>query len=40
MNHDWSTYVQKTEELYLSRALKFTPENIDRWLGRCGCVTG
>lgn len=32
MNHYWSTYMQKTEELYMSRALKFTPENMDRWL--------
>lgn len=32
MNHYWSTYMQKTEELYASRALKFTAENMDRWL--------
>lgn len=33
MNHYWSTYVQKTEELYMSRSLKFTRENMVRWLG-------
>lgn len=31
MNHYWSTYVQKTEELYQSRALKFHPGNMGRW---------
>lgn len=32
MNTYWSQYVQKTEELYLSRALKFHRGNIDRWI--------
>lgn len=31
MNAYWSQYVQKTEELYLSRALKFHSGNIERW---------
>lgn len=30
MNTYWSQYVQKTEELYLSRALKFHSGNIER----------
>lgn len=32
MNSYWSKYVQKTEELYLSRALKFHKGNIDKWV--------
>ena len=32
MNTYWSQYVQKTEELYLSRALKFHRGNIDKWV--------
>lgn len=32
MNTYWSQYVQKTEELYLSRGLKFHRENIDKWI--------
>ena len=32
MNTYWSQYVQKTEELYLSRALKFHRGNIDKWI--------
>ncbi len=32
MNTYWSTYVQKTEELYNSRALKFHRGNIDKWV--------
>lgn len=32
MNTYWSQYVQKTEELYLSRALKFHSGNIDKWV--------
>lgn len=32
MNHYWSQYVQKTEELYLSRALRFHKGNMDRWI--------
>ena len=32
MNTYWSQYVQKTEELYLSRALKFHQGNIDKWI--------
>lgn len=31
MNTYWSTYVQKTEELYTSRALKFHRGNINKW---------
>ena len=32
MNTYWSEYVQKTEELYLSRALKFHSGNMDKWI--------
>ena len=32
MNTYWSTYVQTTEELYLSRSLRFREENIDELL--------
>lgn len=32
MNNYWSQYVQKTEELYLSRALKFHRGNMDKWI--------
>lgn len=32
MNTYWSQYVQKTEELYLSRALKFHRGNMDKWI--------
>lgn len=32
MNTYWSQYVQKTEELYLSRALKFYRGNMDKWI--------
>lgn len=32
MNTYWSQYVQKTEELYLSRALKFNRGNMDKWI--------
>lgn len=32
MNTYWSQYVQKTEELYLSRALRFHSGNIDKWI--------
>jgi len=32
VNSYWSSYVQKTEELYLSRALKFHKGNIDKWV--------
>ena len=32
MNTYWSQYVQKTEELYLSRGLKFHRGNIDKWI--------
>ena len=32
MNTYWSTYVQKTEELYLSRSLKFHRGNMGRWI--------
>lgn len=32
MNTYWSQYVQKTEELYSSRALKFQRGNMDKWV--------
>ena len=32
MNTYWSEYVQKTEELYLSRALKFHSGNMEQWI--------
>lgn len=32
MNSYWSKYVQETEELYLSRALKFRQDNMDKWI--------
>ena len=32
MNSYWSNYVQKSEELYMSRALKFHKGNIDKWV--------
>lgn len=32
MNTYWSQYVQKTEELYLSRALRFHQGNINQWI--------
>ena len=32
MNTYWSQYVQKSEELYLSRALKFQRENMGQWI--------
>lgn len=32
MNTYWSQYVQKTEELYLSRSLKFHQGNMDQWI--------
>ncbi|MDE5803983.1 MAG: methyltransferase domain-containing protein [Lachnospiraceae bacterium] len=32
MNTYWSEYVQRTEELYLSRALKFHSGNMDKWI--------
>ncbi len=32
MNTYWSQYVQTTEELYLSRALRFHQGNIDKWI--------
>lgn len=32
MNNYWSEYVQKTEELYLSRSLKFHQGNMDKWI--------
>lgn len=40
MNTYWSQYVQKTEELYLSRALKFHKGNIDRWIDAMGLLDG
>lgn len=32
MNNYWSQYVQSSEELYLSRSLKFNNGNMDRWV--------
>ncbi len=40
MNTYWSEYVQKTEELYLSRALKFHSGNIDKWISVMGLRDG
>lgn len=40
MNTYWSQYVQKTEELYLSRGLKFHQGNIDRWIEVMGLRDG
>ncbi len=40
MNTYWSQYVQKTEELYLSRGLRFHKGNIDRWIEAMGLRDG
>jgi len=32
MNNYWSAYVQSSEELYQSRALRFREDNADLWL--------
>lgn len=40
MNNYWSKYVQKTEELYLSRALRFHQGNIDKWIEAMGLRDG
>ena len=40
MNTYWSTYVQTTEELYLSRSLKFHRGNIGRWIEAMGLRDG
>lgn len=40
MNNYWSQYVQKTEELYLSRSLKFNRGNIDKWIEAMGLRDG
>lgn len=40
MNTYWSQYVQKTEELYLSRSLRFHKGNIDRWIDAMGLRDG
>ncbi len=40
MNTYWSEYVQKTEELYLSRALKFHSGKIDKWINVMGLRDG
>lgn len=39
-NRYWSTYVQSTEELYTSRSLKFTEENLHRWIEAMGVKDG
>jgi SAM-dependent methyltransferase len=39
-NTYWSQYVQYTEELYRSRALRFTEGNKDAWLGALGVADG
>ncbi len=36
MSRYWSTYVQTTDELYKSRALKFTDSNMYRWIDAMG----
>lgn len=40
MNTYWSTYVQTTEELYLSCSLKFHRGNIGRWIEAMGLRDG
>lgn len=40
MNRYSSQYVQKTEELYLSRALRFHQGNMDRWINVMGLRDG
>lgn len=40
MNTYWSQYVQKTEELYLSRALRFHKGNMSRWIDAMGLHDG
>lgn len=40
MNNYWSTYVQSTEELYYSRAIKFRPEVMYRWVDVMGIKNG
>lgn len=40
MNNYWSTYVQSTEELYYSRAIKFRPEIMHRWVDAMGIKNG
>lgn len=40
MNTYWSQYVQKTEELYLSRGLKFHQGNMDQWINVMGLRDG
>ncbi len=40
MNNYWSTYVQYTEELYRSRALRFHDGNKDLWLNLIGVQDG
>lgn len=40
MNTYWSTYVQTTEELYGSRALRFREDNSQTWLNMMGAVDG
>lgn len=40
MNTYWSTYVQTTEELYLSRSLKFHRGNMGRWIEAMGLQDG
>ncbi|MGI5899797.1 MAG: class I SAM-dependent methyltransferase [Christensenellales bacterium] len=40
MNNNWSQFVQTSEELYRSRALRFTDENKDLWLNAIGVTDG
>ncbi|MCH5160255.1 MAG: class I SAM-dependent methyltransferase [Clostridiales bacterium] len=40
MNNYWSKYVQKTEELYLSRSLKFNKITINKWIDKMQLVDG
>lgn len=39
-NTYWSTYVQTSEELYRSRALRFRPDNQAAWIGAMGVADG
>ncbi len=40
MENFWSDYIQTTEELYLSRDLRFTDANKDLWLSAIGAKSG
>ena len=40
MNNNWSQFIQTTDELYQSRALRFTYDNKDLWLSAIGVKDG